>query len=824
MSARDRLVAGPDTDPDVRTRELDRWFYARGWTPFAFQREVWTAYRNGESGLIHAATGTGKTYAAWGGPLMEADDAPGLQVLWITPLRALAADTVAALQAPLPALGLPWVIESRTGDTSAAMRSRQRRRLPQALVTTPESLSLLLARDDAPSLFTGLRAVVVDEWHELLSNKRGTQTELALARLRHWRPGLRVWGLSATLGNLDEALATLMGMGRKGRLVRGHVSKRVRLDTILPEQIWGFPWAGRQGLRLLPQVVAALDEGPSALVFTNTRNQAETWYQALSRTRPDWPGALHHGSLDRTTRDAVETGLRDGTLRYVVCTSSLDLGVDFTPVDRVLQLGSPKGVARLIQRAGRSGHQPGAESRVTCVPTHALELVESAAARDAATAGHIEARPALRQPLDVLAQHLVTVALGGGFRGDALLAEVRSAFSYRDLSDAEWAWVLDFVTRGGESLKAYPDYRRVVEIDGRFTVPDRRVARRHRLSIGTITADAAVEVRFLRGRRLGSVEEAFVTRLRPGDRFQFAGRSLELVMVHEMTALVRRTTKPPSVIPRWAGGRMPLSSELAASVRHKLDEARRGVFDGPEMVCIQPVLELQARRSALPAPDELLVERLRTREGHHLFLFPFEGRLVHEGLAALWAYRMSRVHPISFTLAVNDYGLELLAPDAAPLEKALPDLLSPNNLTADIAASLNAAELARRQFREIARVAGLVFDGYPGSRKSARQFQASAGLFYDVFANYDPGNPLLHQAHREVLERQLEVGRLRQALQRLRAGRVVVVDVQRPTPLAFPILVDRMRQTLSSESLADRVGRMQLELERPARRKRSRVR
>jgi ATP-dependent Lhr-like helicase len=758
------------------------------------------------------------------GPLLEANDRPGLQVLWVTPLRALAADTADALRAPLRSLGISWDVETRTGDSSSATRARQWRRLPAALVTTPESLSLLLSRADAAGLFSNLQCVVVDEWHELLSSKRGTQTELALARLRRWRRGLRTWGLSATLGNLDEALAALVGTDNTGRLVRGHVSKPIRIDTILPAQIHGFPWAGRQGLRLLPEVIAALDESRSALVFTNTRNQAETWFQAIRHARPDLAVALHHGSLDRAARAGVEEGLREGRLRCVVCTSSLDLGVDFTPVDRVLQVGSPKGVARLIQRAGRSGHQPGVESRVTCVPTHALELVESAAARDAAAAGRIEARPAVAKPLDVLAQHLVTVALGGGFRAEELLAEVRSAHSYRDLTDAEWAWTLDFVTRGGESLKAYPAYRRVVESDRVFTVPDRRVARRHRLSIGTITADAAMQVRLLRGGRLGSVEEAFVARLRPGDRFLFAGRSLELVMVNDMTAWVRRTAKPPGTIPRWAGGRMPLSSELAASVRQKLDEARRGIFAGPEMRCLRPVWELQMRRSALPAPDELLIERLRTREGHHLFFFPFEGRLVHEGLAALWAYRLSRLRPISFTLAVNDYGVELLAPDPPPLEESLPGLLSPEGLADDIPASLNAAELARRQFREIARVAGLVFSGYPGSYGSTRQFQASAGLFYDVFANYDPGNPLLHQAHREVLDRQLEVGRLRQALERLRVGRVRVIDVEKPTPLAFPILVDRMRQSLSSESLAQRVERMQMELERPAPRKRARVR
>ncbi|HSF40206.1 MAG TPA: DEAD/DEAH box helicase, partial [Thermoanaerobaculia bacterium] len=383
-------VGSPPAAPALS--RLGRWFAGKGWAPFAFQREVWDAYRAGESGLIHAATGTGKTYAVWLAPLLEWMEShpeetarprrraasPPLRVLWITPLRALAADTEASLRAPLVDLGLPWSLERRTGDTSASVRDRQRSRLPTALVTTPESVSLLLSRPDAKDLFSDLRLVVVDEWHELLGGKRGAQTELALARLRRFRPELRVWGLSATLGNPDVALAALLGPGQSGRLVRGEAPKEIRIDSLLPGTIERFPWAGHLGLKLLPQAVAAIEEGKTALVFTNTRSQTEIWYQELLEARPDWAGeiALHHGSLDRKVRDWVEDGLREGRLRCVVCTSSLDLGVDFAPVDRVLQVGSPKGIARLVQRAGRSGHRPGLPSRVTCVPTNAFELVE----------------------------------------------------------------------------------------------------------------------------------------------------------------------------------------------------------------------------------------------------------------------------------------------------------------------------------------------------------------------------------------------------------------------------------------------------------------
>jgi ATP-dependent Lhr-like helicase len=828
------IPAPPETGARAAVARVEAWFAERGWSPFAFQREVWDSYLTGESGLIHAGTGTGKTYAIWMAPLLEwlqthppdlrpparrrRAAAPPLRVLWLTPLRALAADTEAALRAPLAGLGIPWTLERRTGDTSASVRDRQREKLPTALVTTPESLSLLLSRADARDLFADLRLVVVDEWHELLGNKRGAQTELALARLRRFQPALRTWGASATLGNLEVARAALVGPA-KSRLVVGAAPKRIVVDALIPPTIERFPWAGHLGLQLLPQVIAAIEEGRTALVFTNTRSQTEIWYQAILEARPDWAGeiALHHGSLDRKVRDFVEAGLSSGSLRCVVCTSSLDLGVDFAPVDRVLQVGSPKGIGRLAQRAGRSGHRPGSLSRVTCVPTNAFELIEVAAARAALAAGRIEPRTPQEKPLDVLAQHLVTVAVGGGFRSAELYAEVRTTWAYRELTWTEWEWTLDFVTRGGPALAAYPEYRRVVAADGLYTVPDRAVARRHRLSIGTITSDAALTVQYVKGGRLGSVEESFVSRLRPGERFIFAGRVLELDAVRDMTAWVRRARGKSNAVPRWMGGRMPLSTELAAAVRRLLEAARDGVFAGPEMAAMRPLLELQASWSAIPAADELLVERLKSREGHHLFLYPFEGRLVHEGLAALLAWRISRLRPITFTLAVDDYGIELLSPDRAPLDEALAaGLLAPTGLAEDIPASLNAAEMAKRQFRDIARVAGLLFQGFPGQRKAARQLQASSGLFYEVFARYDPENLLLHQAHREVLEQQLERSRLGLALARLSESRVTVLEIARPSPLAFPLMVAHMRQKLSSETLADRVRRMQAQLERAA--------
>jgi len=802
------------------------WFAERGWTPFDFQHEAWAAYAEGRSGLIHASTGTGKTYAAFFGPVLEAltetrdENPPPLRVLWLTPLRALSADTARSLEAPLAALGLNWDVGLRTGDTTASVRTKQKLRLPTVLVTTPESLALQLSYDDAEAKFANLRCVVVDEWHELLSSKRGTLVELALARLRRFQPSLRTWGLSATLGNTPTAARTLLGTTGEPVLIRGKATKQTIIDSVLPPKVERFPWGGHMGLTLIAQVVATIEESRSALVFTNTRSQTEVWYQAILAAKPEWAGmmALHHGSLDREVRDWVEDQLRAGSLRCVVCTSSLDLGVDFAPVDRVIQVGSPKGVARLMQRAGRSGHQPGGVSRVTCVPTNALELVEVAAARTAALAGKIEAREPYCKPLDVLAQHIVTCAVAGGFFPDELFDEVRTTVAYAELTREEFDWALDFAVRGGETLRAYPDFRRVtVNDDGRHIVTDRGVTMRHRMGIGTITSEASTAVRFLKGGRLGHVEELFAARLKPGDRFTFAGRTLEFIRLKDMTAWVKLTKRAANTVPRWAGGRMPLSTELSEAVREQLDRAADGFYDSLELETVRPILELQAAWSRIPRPGELLIERVTTREGEHWFLFPFEGRLAHEGLAALIAHRISRLIPITLTMAINDYGFELLSP--SPLgftERDWRDLLRAADLAEDIGRGLNTTELAKRQFRETARVAGLVGVGRPGANKSAKQLQASSGLFFDVFREYDPGNLLLRQAEREVLERQFDEARLRAALERIAAGVILMQQPHKPTPLAFPLLVERLRGTLSSESLAERVKRMTADLERTA--------
>ena len=813
----------------------EQWFAARGWKPSPFQRALWRAALQGKSGLLHATTGSGKTYAVWFAALLRAAriDAKstrpvsGLRVLWITPMRALAADTLRALQEPLAELMPGWSIGMRSGDTSPAERARQSKALPNALVTTPESLMLLLSHADARSRFAALDMVIVDEWHELLGSKRGVQTQLALARLRSWHPALLTWGLSATLGNLVQAQQVLLGTDAgvaASVVIEGATPKKIVIDTLIPLTPSRFPWSGHLGLQMLQPVVDEIAAHASTLVFTNTRAQAELWYQNLLAARPDWAGliALHHGSLDKAVREWVENGLKSGTLKAVVCTSSLDLGVDFLPVERVLQIGSVKGIARLLQRAGRSGHAPGRLSRLTLVPTNSLELVEAAAARRAVAARQIESRPIPHQPLDVLVQHLVTMALGGGFRADDLFEEVRSAYSYRDLTQDAWQWTLDFVARGGQSLTTYPEYRRVLaDAEGVYRVPDAAIARRHRMSMGTIVSEVALQVKYLSGARIGTVDESFISRLHKGDHFLFGGRVLAFIRIHEMTAYVKRATGSQAAVPRWQGGKLAMSSALAQAVLVQLEEADCDVFDGPEMQAVAPLLALQRRWSALPTSRTLVIEEIHSREGQHLFVYPLAGRAVHSGLASLIAYRVARLQPMTFSMAVNDFGFELLTPEPLDWSQLLTSaaasaLFSTDDLHDDVQASLNAAELAQRRFREIARIAGLISSGYPGQPKSARQLQASSSLFHAVFQKHDPHNLLLLQAQREVLEQELEITQLRVTLQALQQRTIAFHRPLKVTPFALPLMVERYREKLTTEKVTDRVARMVRELEKAA--------
>lgn len=814
--------------PASRAASVRDWFASRGWSPFEYQVRAWNAYATGRSGLVQVPTGAGKTYAAFGGPLQELIDearpipgrvtsARGVRVLYITPLRAVSRDIELALRAPIESMGLACRVESRTGDTGASLRVKQREKLPEVLVTTPESLSLMLTWPDAPERFAGLRAAIVDEWHELLTSKRGTQVELALSRLRSFAPALRTWALTATISNAAEAARAIVGAtGEEPVIVTTDLERRVRVDTVLPAPGDPFPWAGHLGLSMLERVVESIDPARSTLVFTNTRSQAERWYQAILSLRPEWErfSALHHGSIDRDRREEIEHGLKHGRIRLVVATSSLDLGVDFAPVERVMQIGSPKGIARLMQRAGRAAHRPGEDCCITCVPTHGLELLEVAAVRMALARGEVEPRKPADKPLDVLAQHIVTCAMGGGFSEEALFEQVRGAWSYRDMSREEFNWTLSLVREGGETLRAYPHYHRVKPGDGgQYAVASPRIATIHRLNVGTIVGEATMTVAWASGRTLGQIEENFITALRAGDKFVFAGKVVEFVRIHDMTAIVRPATGTTNFTPIWAGTRLPISESMGRAMRELLERAAGGGAEGPEMQAAEPLVRAMKHLSHVPREDEVLIELCGTREGSHLFVYPFDGRLVHGGIAALLAYRLSRRVRTTFSIASNDYGFELLAPAGFDFERHLQGdssqaLFDASTLWDDVQESVNLAELARHQFREIARVSGLVQQSYPGARKGARQTQANAGLIYDVFREFDPGNLLLEQARREVFDRQFEQSRLARTLARLRQASLAIRCVTRPTPLGLPLVIERIGGRLSSQSLADRVEQM----------------
>jgi ATP-dependent Lhr-like helicase len=817
---------------------ISNWYKQKKWQQFAFQQEMMNAYLKGYSGLLNAPTGSGKTFALFLPFLADyINQYPndyqtrknnGLLMLWITPLRALTNDIQKAMQSVVDDLGIPWKIGTRTGDTSSADKQAIKRKPPEVLLTTPESLHLMLAQKDYPKTFEKLRVVVTDEWHELLGTKRGVQMELGLSRLKGLKSDdlqpktgdntshqtLKIWGISATIGNLEEAAEVLLGVNfpkEQQKMVKADIKKNLVITSIIPQNIENYSWSGHIGLKLLPEVMEIVAKSKTTLIFTNTRAQSEIWYQAILDKYPEYAGimAMHHGSLDNDLRNWVEQALHAEILKVVVCTSSLDLGVDFRPVDTIIQIGSPKGVARFMQRAGRSGHHPGATSKAWFVPTHSLELLEGAALKHAIQQKTFESRDPIILAFDVLIQYLVTLAVSDGFKADEIYKEVKTTFAYADILPQEFDEILDFISKGGKTLSQYDEYLKVEYENGLYKVNNRRIAMRHRLSMGTITSELSMRVKFQSGGSLGTVEEGFIAKLKIGDNFWFAGRNLELVRVKDMTAYVKKSTKKKGVIATWAGGRMPLSSQLSAVFREKLDEVALGVEEDEEIVALRPLFTQQNSLSHLPQKTEFLIEKLETRDGHHLFFYPFEGRLVHEGMASLLGFRLSKLKKASFSIAMNDYGFELLTDDEVLLEKALENnLFSDKNLIDDIQNSLNANEMARRRFRDIAHISGLIFTGFPGKPMKNKHLQSSTSLLFDVFSEYEKDNLLIRQAYNEALAFQLEEFRLREALQRIQKQKIVVKETAQPSPFAFPIMVDRLREKMSTESLEERVAKM----------------
>jgi len=797
-----------------------KWFRFKNWKPHTFQQETWKAISTGASGLLNAPTGYGKTYAIWFGVLERLlafrntrKKVPrGTFCLWLTPLRSLSQEMVLALNRVNNDLQLNLDIALRTGDTSTKERQRQATEHPDVLITTPESIHLMLAQKGYGHRLQQVQFVIVDEWHELLGSKRGVLTELALSRLKHLNPTIQIWGISATIGNLDEARDILLGDKNEGRIIKANLKKKTEITTVLPEHLEKFPWAGHLGIHLASKVLEIVNRSGTTLIFTNTRSQAEIWYQELLKLQPDLAGllALHHGSLSEEIRLWVEQALHLAKLKAVVCTSSLDLGVDFRPVDTVIQIGSAKGIARFLQRAGRSGHQPGATSRIWFVPTHSLEIIEGAALRYAEKNQLMENRIPYIRSFDVLIQYLVTLAVSDGFNPAEIYEEVKKTHCFSSITLEEFNQCLLLITQGGKTLDAYDEFHKVVVENGIYKVVSKKVAMRHRLSIGAIVSDTMMSVKFPSGKYIGSIEEWFISRLNTGDTFWFSGRNLELLRVKDLQAIVKLSNRKKGLVPSWMGGRLPLSTHLSLAIRHMLDQwANASGKKEPEMAFLKPLFEEQEKRSSLPNSSKFLIEKTQTKEGFHLFFYPFEGKFVHEGMAALMAHRLSKDRSYSFSIAMNDYGFELLSDQEVEIEKAIKGgLLSIEHLSEDIQQSVNMTEMARKRFRDIAGIAGLVFQGFPGKKVKTKHLQANSGLFFKVFEEYEHDNLLLREAYDEVFDFQLDYNRLFEALSRIANQDILIKYPENLTPFAFPIFAESFRERFSNESLEDRLNKI----------------
>lgn len=805
----------------------EKWFQDQDWEPFPFQKNSWKAFLQGKNGLLNAPTGSGKTYALWfpivlnyiqKNPEYRTKHKKGLKAIWITPLRALSQEIKQSAERITLDLGTQLTVGIRSGDTSTKERAQQKAQMPDLLITTPESLHLLLATKGYSQIFKDCTAVVVDEWHELLGTKRGVQMELALSRLKSIAKGLRIWGISATIGNLEQAREVLLGPGTQALLnsvmIKANIQKKIIVRSIIPEVMETFPWRGHLGLRLLEDIVPIINNSKTTLLFTNTRSQCEIWFQQILSKHPEYAGeiAMHHGSINKETRLWVEQAIRNESLSAVVCTSSLDLGVDFAPVETVVQIGGPKGIARFMQRAGRSGHRPGKESVIYFLPTHAIELVEASALQQAVKLNAVEDRNPYLNSYDVLLQYLTTLAISDGFRPDQIYQEVKSTFCYQAISEAQWQWLLNFLVMGSQSLQTYDEYKKVeVEADGRFKVNNRGVAMRHRFQIGTIVGDANITVRYQKGGYIGTIEESFISKLNAGDVFTFAGQNLEFIRIKEMQAHVRKSSKKTSIVPSWMGGRLSLSAQMSELLRNELYSASLPpAQQSVEIRSLAHIFDRQRSESTVPGPHEFLIETFASEEGHHHIFYPFEGRAVHEAMGSLLGYRISLLSPISFSLAFNDYGFELLSDQELDMQQVLDnDLFTTQYLLDDLQKSLNATEMARRKFRDIAVISGLVFTGYPNKGVKMKHLQSSSQLLFEVFRDYEADNLLFQQAFTETFEHQLEEGRLRIALERIATQKVVWKPCQFPTPFSFPLITDRLgREKMSSEKLSDRIKRM----------------
>lgn len=801
---------------------IANWMAEKGNTPFDFQLQTWESYAKNYSGVVVAPTGFGKTFSVFLAVVIDYLNQPeahkkGLKLLWISPLRSLAKDLAKAMNAAIEEIGLDWTIEVRNGDTSQKDRRRQERLMPDVLLTTPETIHILFSQKNNSRFFKNLKCVAVDEWHELLGSKRGVLTELALTRLISLTKDLKIWGITATIGNLEEAQNVLIPyQGLKTKMIVAKEKKKIEIVTVLPDDIEVLPWAGHMGTKMVSKIIPIIYANQTTLIFTNTRNQSEMWYQMILNEAPDLAGqlAIHHGSIDFTLRNWIEDSISDGLLKAVVCTSSLDLGVDFKPVDCVIQIGSAKGIARFMQRAGRSGHSPYEISKIYFIPTHSLELIEAAALKQAVKEKRIEAREPMVMTFDVMIQFMVSLAVGEGFDSKELYEIILRTHAFQFMTEDDWHWAIQFITQGGNTLSAYEEFHKVIKYeDGLYKVKSRRISMLHRMNIGAIVSDAMLKVKFFSGGYVGMVEEYFISKMKIGDHFILAGRVLEIVNIKDMTVFVKRSKSKSARAPSWLGGRLPLSSNLSQYLRIKLAESLEPKTSEKELKFLHPLISQQEKHSHIPRLDEFLVELIETRDGFHLFMYPFEGRLVHEVMAALIAFRLSQIKPLTFTIAMNDYGFELLSDQEIPINEGnVEKLLSKENLMDDVIGSINASEMASRKFRDIAVISGLVVQSQPGNRKNNKSLQSSSGLIFRVLEDYEPQNLLLRQAYTEVFNQQLEEVRLKAAFERISHSKIIIKHAKSFTPLSFPIKVDSLRQSLTSEDLDSRIKRIKNEV------------
>ncbi|OCC24078.1 DNA ligase-associated DEXH box helicase [Croceicoccus estronivorus] len=784
--------------------EISSWFAGRSWRVRSHQLAMYAAAEEGRHALLVADTGAGKTLAGFLPTLADfcpsqlggASPPDGLHTLYVSPLKALAHDVQRNLLTPVDEMGLPLRIETRSGDTPAERKKRQRSRPPHVLLTTPESLSLLLSYPESAALFSTLRRVVVDEVHAFATGKRGDLLALCLARLQTFAPAMQRVALSATLadpGGFRNWLAP-GGDAASVSLIEGEKGAEPSLEILLP-QGESVPWGGHAGRWAIPQLIEEIRRNRTTLVFTNTRFLAEYIFQLLWDVNDDnLPIGIHHGSLAVEARRKVEGAMARGELRALVCTASLDLGVDWGDVDCVVQMGAPKGSSRLLQRIGRSNHRLDKPSRAILVPGNRFEFLEALAAKEAVEEGQRDGEAFRAGGLDVLAQHVMACACAGPFDEIALLTEIRSAWAYRWVDEAVWRRVLHFVATGGYALESYDRFKRIVrdrQGTWRLTHPDH--AARHRMNAGIIVDSEMLQVRFRNGRALGKVEERFAAGLSPGDTFFFAGMSLEVEQLRDMEVVVRAARRS-AMIPSYGGQRLPLTTHLAERVRGLLVD-RAGWARFPDDV--REWLEMQDWRSKMPGPGTLLVESFPHQRKHYTVYYTFEGWNANQSLGMLITRRMEDRGLSPGGFVANDYALAVwgLRPVADPAA-----LLSPDILTHEFVEWVQDSYLLRRAFREVAVIGGLVERQHPGKRKSGRQVTFSTDLIYDVLRKHEPGHVLIEAAWADARARMTDVGRLADVLERA-AGQLVHIQLDRVSPLAVPVMVMIGRESVPQGSV-----------------------